>query len=139
MSTGYLPESITKGVLFEKAQERFAYWAKLYGDPAVLAQHLYEDMSCSVFSGSPADDFPDAFKVEPAKPVKVGDREFKYRDIVFHVSHDANDDKSYIWCDEYNNSEELVWWVWGSVFAGDTWLIGTDVLDMFIDSHKKEE
>lgn len=138
MSVNCVPESVTKDVLFKKAQERFAYWAKLYGDPAVSAQYLYEDMSSSVFSGSPADDFPDEFKSEPDKPVRVSDREFKYRDIVFCISHDADDDKSYIWCDKYNDTDDLVYWIWGCVYAGDTWLIGTEMLDKFIDSHKEE-
>ena len=134
MSVKHIPESITKDVLFKKAQERFTFWAKLYGDPAISVQYMYEDMSCSVFSGSPADDFPEAFKKEP---VKVGDNEFKYRDIMFRITHDNLDDKSYIWCDKYSESDDLVWWTWGAASAGDTWLIGTDILDKFIDSHKE--
>ena len=49
--------AVTKDVLFEKAQERFAHWAKLYGNSDVSAQYMYEDMSCSVFSGDPELDF----------------------------------------------------------------------------------
>lgn len=57
-----LPKTITKGGLFEKAQERFAYWARMYGDSNVTVQQLYEDMSCSVFPGDPEYDFPEQFK-----------------------------------------------------------------------------
>lgn len=64
MAVKHLPETITKDVLMMKAFESSAHWAKLYGDPAVSAQYLYEDMSCSVFSGDPNDDFPDEVKAE---------------------------------------------------------------------------
>lgn len=57
MSTSYLPEQITKDILFERAQERFQSWAKMYGDPNVTAQYMYEDMSCSCYCGCPNDDF----------------------------------------------------------------------------------
>lgn len=60
----YLPEQITKDILFERARERFQSWAKMYGDPNVTAQYMYEDMSCSVFSGDPAYDFPGDVKAE---------------------------------------------------------------------------
>lgn len=57
MAVKSLPETVTKELLFLRAQERFAHWAKLYGDSYVSAQYMYEDMACSVFSGDPADDF----------------------------------------------------------------------------------
>lgn len=139
MSTGYLPETITKDVLFKRAQERFQDWARMYGDPNISATYMYEDMAASCYCGAPKDDFPEAFKSEPSKPVKISENEFKYRDTVFRVTRDETDDKSYIWCNKFKESDHLVYWVWGCVFAGDTWLIGTDVLDIFIDSHKEED
>ena len=48
---------LTKEELFKKAQERFSSWAKMYSNPEVTAQQMYEDMSCSCYSGSQADDF----------------------------------------------------------------------------------
>ncbi|MBR6135009.1 MAG: hypothetical protein IKQ22_00785 [Clostridia bacterium] len=138
MSTGYLPETITKDVLFERAKERFLSWSKMFTDLSVSVTYMYEDMSASCYCGAPKDDFPEAFKSEPVKPVKVSENEFRYRDTVFRITRDETGDTSFIWCDKYMDSDELVWWVWGSVFAGDTWLIGTDVLDKFIDSHKEE-
>lgn len=65
MSTGYLPETITKDVLFERAKERFLSWSKMFTDPNVSATYMYEDMSASCYCGCPADDFPDDFKQEP--------------------------------------------------------------------------
>lgn len=137
MSIGYLPESITKEVLFEKAQKRFQDWVLMYRDPGISATYMYEDMSASCYCGAPQDDFPEAFKAEE-KPVKISENEFKYRDTVFRVTRDETDDKSYIWCDKYKDSDDLVWWTWGAAFAGSQWLISTDVLDKFIDSHREE-
>lgn len=138
MSTGYLPESITKEVLFERALERFKDWVRMYDDPTISATYMYEDMSASCYCGAPRDDFPEAFKAEE-KPVKISDNEFKYRGITFRITRDETDDKSYIWCNKFLESDELIWWTWGVTFAGDTWLIGTYELDRFIDAHKKEE
>lgn len=64
MAVSILPKAITKGILFKVAQERFQEWAKLYADPDVSAQRMYEDMSCSCYCGCPADDFPDDVKDE---------------------------------------------------------------------------
>lgn len=64
MAVSTLPKAITKEVLFAKAQERFQDWAKVYADPTISAQWMYEDMSCSCYSGCPADDFPDDVKAE---------------------------------------------------------------------------
>lgn len=52
-----LAAKLTKEELFKKAQERFNSWAKMYNDPEVTAQQMYEDMSCSYYSGNLADDF----------------------------------------------------------------------------------
>ena len=57
MAVRYLPEQITKDILFKRAQERFQSWAKMYGDPNTSAQYMYEDMSASCYCGCPADDF----------------------------------------------------------------------------------
>ena len=73
MSTNYLPEQITKEVLFERAQERFQSWVRIYADPTKTAQWMYEDMSASCFCGCPADDFPEI--VGPKKEVLV----YQYR------------------------------------------------------------
>lgn len=59
MSVNKLPETITKEVLLKHAQDRLQQWIKMYADPGLSAQYMYEDMSCSVFSGDPAYDFPD--------------------------------------------------------------------------------
>lgn len=59
MAIKLLPEAITKDILFEEAQKRFAYWAKLYGDSDISLQYMYEDMACSIFSGDPEADFPE--------------------------------------------------------------------------------
>lgn len=64
MAINYLPKTVTKDVLFKRAQERFQDLAKAYADPSISAQHMYEDMSCSCYSGCPADDFPDEVKAE---------------------------------------------------------------------------
>ena len=138
MSIGYLPKTITKEVLFERAQERFTDWVLMYKDPGISATYMYEDMSASCYCGAPQDDFPEAFNSGPAKPVRIDEREFQYRGIVFRITHDELDDKSYIWCSKYKDSDDLVWWVWGAVSAGDTWLIGTEMLDKFIDSHEEK-
>lgn len=59
MAIKSLPEAVTKDILFERAQERFKSWAKMYGDPITTAQYMYEDMSASCFCGCPTDDFPE--------------------------------------------------------------------------------
>lgn len=64
MSTNYLPKTVTKDVLFERAELRFRSWAQMYGDPNITASYMYEDMSASCFCGCPADDFPDEIKAE---------------------------------------------------------------------------
>lgn len=75
MSVNYLPKEITKDVLYKRALERFQNCTKFYGDPNISAQHLYEYMACSVFSGNPADDFPDEVKKEQDSVIK-----YQYKD-----------------------------------------------------------
>lgn len=70
-----LPKTITKDVLFKRAQERFQDWVKFYGDPTVSAQHMYEDMSCSCYSGSPEYDFPEEYKAEQNSTIR-----YQYKD-----------------------------------------------------------
>ena len=71
---------LTKEELFKKAQERFSSWAKMYSNPEVTAQQMYEDMACSCYSGSQAD----AFKTN--KPVLDQDFCFSYKGYDFELS-----------------------------------------------------
>lgn len=71
---------LTKEELFKKAQERFSSWAKMYSNPEVTAQQMYEDMSCSCYSGSLADDF------KTDKPVLDQNLSFKYKGYQFELS-----------------------------------------------------
>ena len=75
MSTDYLPKTVTKDVLFKRAQERFQEWCKMYANPDTSAQWMYEDMSCSCYSGCPTDDFPDEVKAEQDSIIR-----YQYRD-----------------------------------------------------------
>ena len=143
MSTGYLPESITKEVLFKRATERFKDWVRMYDDPNISATYMYEDMSASCYCGAPHDDFPEAFKTRemPVKNDATSDF-FIYKGITFRVTRDETDDKEYIWCDKFQESDELVDWSWGTLFCGTSWIGGSaylDKLDEFIDSHIHKE
>ena len=71
---------LTKEELFKKAQERFSSWAKMYSNPEVTAQQMYEDMSCSCYSGSQADDF------KTDKPVLDQNLSFEYKGYQFELS-----------------------------------------------------
>ena len=71
---------LTKEELFKKAQERFSSWAKMYSNPEVTAQQMYEDMSCSCYSGSQAD----VFKTN--KPVLDKNLSFEYKGYTFELS-----------------------------------------------------
>ena len=71
----YLPEQITKDVLFKRAQERFQEWVKMYADPDTSAQWMYEDMAASCYCGCPADDFPDEVKAEQDSVIR-----YQYKD-----------------------------------------------------------
>lgn len=75
MAINHLPETITKDVLFEKAELRFRSWAQMYGDPNITASYMYEDMSASCYCGNPKDDFPDAVKAEQDSTIK-----YQYKD-----------------------------------------------------------
>lgn len=72
-------DSITKEELFSKAQERFNSWAKMYSDPNVTVQQMYEDMFCSCYSGD--------IKLDTEEhPVLDIDLCFKYKDYNFELS-----------------------------------------------------
>ena len=135
MSTCYLPKSITKDVLFKRAQARFQEWVKMYADPDTSAQWMYEDMSALCYCGDPKDDFPDDFK---QIPVRISDNAFRYRGITFKITSDEDDDKELIWCSYFKETDEFIDWVWGTFFIGDKWQGNTEILDKFIDSHKEE-
>ena len=70
---------LTKEELFKKAQEKFSSWAKMYSNPEVTAQQMYEDMTCSCYSGSQADDF------KTDKPVLDKDFCFSYKGYDFKL------------------------------------------------------
>lgn len=124
--------SLSKQEMWNAATDRYIHIHKLCIDPNVSAESMFEELCCSIYGGDEWN--------EPKHdtPVKISDNEFKYRGIVFRVTKDEIDDKSYVWCNRFKESDNLVWWVWGSVFAGDTWLIGTEMLDKFVENHKEE-
>lgn len=72
---------MTKEELFKKAQERFNSWAKMYSDPNVTVQQMYEDMTCSIFTGDVNYD-----KINNDKPVLDQDLCFKYKGYDFELS-----------------------------------------------------
>lgn len=71
---------LIKEDLFKKAQERFNSWAKMYSDPNVTAKQMYEDMSCSCYSGDIEAD------TEEEHPVLDIDLCFKYKGYQFELS-----------------------------------------------------
>ena len=71
---------LTKEELFKKAQERFSSWAKMYSNPEVTVQQMYEDMSCSCYSGNQTDDF------KTYKPVLDQNLSFEYKGYKFELS-----------------------------------------------------
>lgn len=75
-----LKAKLTKEELFKKAQERFSSWAKMYSNPEVTAQQMYEDMACSCYSGSQVDDF------KTNKPVLDKNLSFEYKGYKFELS-----------------------------------------------------
>lgn len=71
---------LTKEELFNKAQERFNSWAKMYSDPNVTAEQMYEDISCSCYSGDIKLD------TEDERPVIDEQLCFSYRGYQFELS-----------------------------------------------------
>lgn len=76
---------LTKEELFSKAQERFNSWAKMYSDPNITVQQMYEDMSCSCYSGDANYD-----KMTNDKPVLDQNLRFSYRGYDFELSSCTN-------------------------------------------------
>lgn len=76
-----LAAKLTKEELLNKAQERFNSWIRMYGDANITAEQMYEDMSCSVFSGDVNYD-----KIANDKPVLDQDLCFSYRGYQFELS-----------------------------------------------------
>lgn len=72
---------LTKEELLNKAQERFSKWIKMYGDANVTAEQLYEDMTCSVFTGDVNYDM-----ITNGKPVLDDCLCFKYKGYDFEFS-----------------------------------------------------
>ena len=72
---------LTKEELFKKAQERFSSWARMYANPDVTAKQMYEDMSCSCYSG---DINWDMETVDI--PILDQDLWFKYKDYDFELT-----------------------------------------------------
>ena len=74
-------DSLTKEKLFKKAQERFLYWAKMYSDPNVTVQQMYENMICPINIGDVAYDI-----ATDSKPVLDYDLCFEYKGYDFEFS-----------------------------------------------------
>lgn len=72
---------LTKEELFKKAQERFSSWARMYANPDVTAEQMYEDMSCSCYSGDINWDME-----TDGIPVLDQDLHFKYKGYDFELS-----------------------------------------------------
>lgn len=75
MAVSKFPRTITKLDLFEEAQKRFQKWVDMYANPDISEQQMYEDMSCSCYSGCLADDFPEEVKAEQDSTIK-----YQYKD-----------------------------------------------------------
>lgn len=82
--TTQLNIKLTKEELFKKAQERFSSWAKMYSNPEVTAQQMYEDMSCSCYSAG--------------KPVLDQNLSFEYKGYMFELSS----------CNNITNKEQIL-------------------------------
>ena len=70
MAISKLPRTITKLDLFEEAQRRFQEWVDMYADSYTSVEQMYDDMSCSSYSGDPAFDFPDDVKAEQGSVIR---------------------------------------------------------------------
>lgn len=84
---------LTKEELFKKAQERFSSWAKMYSNPEVTAQQMYEDMACSCYSG---DINLDMETVDI--PILDQDLWFKYKGYDFELTS----------CNNLTNKEQIL-------------------------------
>ena len=79
--TTQLAAKLNKEELLNKAQERFNTWIRMYGDANVTAEQMYEDMSCSVFSGDANYD-----KIANDKPILDLDLCFSYKGYKFELT-----------------------------------------------------
>ena len=75
MATSKLPRTITKSDLLDKAQGRFREWIDMYADSYISIEQMYEGMSCSIYTGDPAYDFPDDVKAEQDSVIR-----YQYKD-----------------------------------------------------------
>lgn len=75
MAVEKLPKTITKEVLFKKAQKRFQEWVDMYSNPNVSSQYMYEDMAASCYCGEVDYDFPDEVKAEQDSVIR-----YQYKD-----------------------------------------------------------
>ena len=71
----------TKEELLNKAQEKFNAWIRMYGDSNVTAEQMYEDMTCSIFTGDANYD-----KINNSKPVLDQGLCFKYKGYDFELT-----------------------------------------------------
>lgn len=84
---------LTKEELFKKAQERFSSWARMYANPDVTAEQMYEDMSCSCYSGDINWDME-----TDGIPVLDQDLWFKYKGYDFELTS----------CNNITNKEQIL-------------------------------
>ena len=82
---------LTKEELFKKAQERFSSWARMYSNPEVTAEQMYEDMSSSCYTGCMEDDFKNV-------PVLDKDFCFSYRGYTFVLTS----------CNNITNRDQII-------------------------------
>lgn len=81
---------LTKEDLFKKAQERFSSWARMYSNPKVTVQQMYEDMSCSCYSGD--------IEFDTEGPVLDDMLWFKYKGYDFELTS----------CNSITNKEQIL-------------------------------
>ena len=72
---------LTKEELLNKAQERFNAWIRMYGDSNVTVEQMYEDMTCSIFTGDVNYD-----KINNDRPVLDKNLSFEYKGYKFELS-----------------------------------------------------
>ena len=84
---------LNKEELLNKAEERFNAWIRMYGDSNVTAEQMYEDMTCSIFTGDANYD-----KINNSKPVLDQGLCFKYKGYDFELSS----------CNSITNRDQIV-------------------------------
>ena len=93
LNKNIITAKLTKEELLYKAQERFNAWIRMYGDSNVTAEQMYEDMTCSIFTGDVNCD-----KINNDKPVLGQDLCFKYKGYDFELSS----------CNSITNRDQIV-------------------------------